>query len=290
MPSRLKMSSGSRDPTANELVQRYRLSSSASLSSATTKRPSLTARLVASTGALIPSSLNVRFLLQVLRGNSSVISSADAHGVVTHSLSRNCVSSLHQNVRSLLLYGKNNVAVASLDGNDTLKGYLSLHQEAANVLTIKWVPNNGLMHSVSQPCDRELSPKHVDGSAATWKDAIIIHVPSIIYIHLHQRGVCTLARRRSMSARRLRAALLQTLAGPSRSSLWTRTACSIVPSNFRPASTASRSSPASKAASRPSIASTHRSLMSPARVSARVSQSDEALHSHIMYIRSSEHA
>lgn len=64
----------------------------------------------------------------------------DAQMAVAYTLNRNCVSSLHQNGRTSLLYGKNNVTVAS-EGSE-LKGYLSLHQESANRLTLKWMANH----------------------------------------------------------------------------------------------------------------------------------------------------
>ena len=60
--------------------------------------------------------------------------------------SRDYVFSLHQNMRSSLLYGKNNVSVASGENNDLLKGYLSLHRENNGSLIVKWTPNQ-LMHA-----------------------------------------------------------------------------------------------------------------------------------------------
>lgn len=78
------------------------------------------------------------------RGNS-MIKSAETNPVAT-SFNRDYVFSLHQNMRSSLLYGKNNVCVSSSEKNDLLKGYLSLHRENTGLLTVKWTPNQ-LMHS-----------------------------------------------------------------------------------------------------------------------------------------------
>lgn len=63
------------------------------------------------------------------------------------SLSRDCVFSLHQNCRTNLLYGKNNIEILSkINKNQTLKGYLSLHKDISiNQLILKWTPNM-LMH------------------------------------------------------------------------------------------------------------------------------------------------
>ncbi|KAI6201561.1 Small G protein signaling modulator 1 [Aphelenchoides besseyi] len=161
------MSAGYRDPTADELVQRFRIASTSSLTSAPPKRPSLT----------------------IVKRGSSVIRAADAQVAVACTLSRNCVSSLHQNVRGSLLYGKNNVAVTTADGAETLKGYLSLHQESNRLLTVKWMPNI-LMHSCSQPASGPGSPIKQDSvdNSQIWKHTIIINLNSIIYIHLHQQG------------------------------------------------------------------------------------------------------
>ena len=78
------------------------------------------------------------------RGNS-MIKSAEVNPVAT-SFNRDYVFSLHQNMRSSLLYGKNNVCVSSSEKSDLLKGYLSLHRENTGILSVKWTPNQ-LMHS-----------------------------------------------------------------------------------------------------------------------------------------------
>ncbi|CAF4348298.1 unnamed protein product, partial [Adineta steineri] len=50
------------------------------------------------------------------------------------------VESLHQNAKSQLIYGKNNVLVQPVPGHDPIPGYLSLHLNQ-NGLTLKWTPN-----------------------------------------------------------------------------------------------------------------------------------------------------
>ncbi|KAI6176851.1 Small G protein signaling modulator 1 [Aphelenchoides bicaudatus] len=148
-----------RDPTADELVQRFRITSTSSLNSTAPKRPSLT----------------------IVKRGSSIRN--DAQIATAYSLNRNCVSSLHQNGRTSLLYGKNNVTVAT-DGNE-LKGYLSLHQ-SVNGLTLKWLANQ-IMNS--QPNSGPGSPTRQEStdSGHLWKHTIIINILSIIYIHLHQQ-------------------------------------------------------------------------------------------------------
>ncbi|CAD5222297.1 unnamed protein product [Bursaphelenchus xylophilus] len=157
------MENGYRDPTADELVQRFRLTSTSSLTSPKLSKPPLT----------------------VFKRGSSVIRSVDVQSVAAYSLSRNCVSSLHQNFRSSLLYGKNNVTVTTSDGSEALKGYLSLHQEHKRAITLKWVPNQ-LMHSSSQSSSD--SPSDNGDNSRLWKHTIMINVNDIIYIHLHSQG------------------------------------------------------------------------------------------------------
>ncbi|KAK0416535.1 hypothetical protein QR680_012547 [Steinernema hermaphroditum] len=151
------------DPTADELVQRHRIHSSASIPSPSPKRPSLS----------------------VMRRGNSVIRSADISGPPV-AISREHVSALHQNIRSSLLYGKNNVGVVlSPDMPTPTKGYLSLHQANTGALTIKWTPNQ-LMHSSSQPSSAASPSLRKCDNHFLWRHAINLPVADIIYIHLHQ--------------------------------------------------------------------------------------------------------
>ncbi|CAI5446177.1 unnamed protein product [Caenorhabditis angaria] len=116
--------------------------------------------------------------LSITRQGSSIVSSLDRNG----SVSRDYVYSLHHNFKTSLLFGKNNVSVAT-DNNDQAKGYLSLHKNYDGNLTLKWIPNQ-LMHASSQP-----SSAHSNNGEFSnlWKNAIQIDMSEIIYIHLHQK-------------------------------------------------------------------------------------------------------
>uniref|UniRef100_A0A7E4VT29 Rab-GAP TBC domain-containing protein n=1 Tax=Panagrellus redivivus TaxID=6233 RepID=A0A7E4VT29_PANRE len=148
-----------RDPTADELVQRSRIASTTSAPAQSPKRPPLSV---------------------MKRGNSMIRSSET--NPVANSFNRDYVFSLHQNQRSLLLYGKNNVGVANNNANTILKGYLSLHREHHGALTVKWTPNQ-LMHSSSEPA----AAPQTDNNHL-WKYVVNIAMEPIIYIHLHQQG------------------------------------------------------------------------------------------------------
>uniref|UniRef100_A0A1I7XZL9 Rab-GAP TBC domain-containing protein n=1 Tax=Steinernema glaseri TaxID=37863 RepID=A0A1I7XZL9_9BILA len=151
------------DPTADELVQRHRIHSCASIPSPSPKRPSLS----------------------VMRRGNSIVRSADVSGPPA-AISREHVSALHQNIRSSLLYGKNNVGVVlSPDVPQPMKGYLSLHQANTGALTIKWTPNQ-LMHSSSQPSSAASPSLRKCDNHFLWRHAINLPVGDVIYIHLHQ--------------------------------------------------------------------------------------------------------
>lgn len=81
-----------------------------------------------------------------MKRGSSIVNSIDNHSSAICTFGRDYVYSLHQNVKSSLLYGKNNVTVALPPDGPPLKGYLSLHQNSPGNVTVKWTPNQ-LMHS-----------------------------------------------------------------------------------------------------------------------------------------------
>ncbi|CAF1300414.1 unnamed protein product [Rotaria sordida] len=107
------------------------------------------------------------------------------------------VESLHQNARSQLIYGKNNVLVQPIPGYDPIPGYLSLHLDQ-NGLTLKWTPNqlmNGCssgtksLKSNSQETNSLDSHSPIDiskRSSILWDYAISVNMSSIVYLHCHQ--------------------------------------------------------------------------------------------------------
>ncbi|NXK08297.1 SGSM2 protein, partial [Herpetotheres cachinnans] len=102
------------DPSADELVQRHRIHGVHGRQDSPSKRPALGIRKRHSSGSMSED----RFAASA----------------------REYVESLHQNSRTHLLYGKNNVLVQPKDDLEAIPGYLSLHQ-SADSLTLKWTPN-----------------------------------------------------------------------------------------------------------------------------------------------------
>uniref|UniRef100_A0A0N5AVY8 Rab-GAP TBC domain-containing protein n=1 Tax=Syphacia muris TaxID=451379 RepID=A0A0N5AVY8_9BILA len=151
------------DPTADELVQRHRLHSISLVCSSPIQSPR-------------------RPPLSILRSGSSIVNNVNSCYNPMCIFGRDYVFSLHQNMKTSLLYGKNNVTVTVSPDGPTLKGYFSLHQISKGNLIIKWTPNQ-LMHSNSQP-----NAMCVDttNSEWLWRHAINLNVNDIIYIHVHQ--------------------------------------------------------------------------------------------------------
>lgn len=88
------------------------------------------------------------------------------------------VESLHQNCKTTLLYGKNNVVVQPCDNSEPLAGYLSLHQSTNN-LEIRWTPNQ-LMKG--KRGDKE---KEQEDVSIYWDYALNIFVRETVYLHCH---------------------------------------------------------------------------------------------------------
>ncbi|XP_039262469.2 small G protein signaling modulator 2-like [Styela clava] len=134
---------------------------------------------------------------------------------------REYVESLHQNSKSTLLYGKNNVVVQPREELNPIHGYLSLHQ-IVDALCMKWTPNQ-LMNvdeeKKSVNCNHEpnsneegkncvknvanlekKSPGHTNkflrleyskapkNQLSYWEYAISVDVQDIVYLHCHQRN------------------------------------------------------------------------------------------------------
>ncbi|XP_044849751.1 small G protein signaling modulator 2 isoform X4 [Mauremys mutica] len=139
------------DPSADELVQRHRIHGAHGRQDSPSKRPALGIRKRHSSG----STAEDRFAASA----------------------REYVESLHQNSRTHLLYGKNNVLVQPKDDMEAILGYLSLHQ-SADSLTLKWTPNQ-LMNGTLRDSELERS--------VYWDYALIVPFSQIVCIHCHQQ-------------------------------------------------------------------------------------------------------
>ncbi|KFR09501.1 Small G protein signaling modulator 2, partial [Opisthocomus hoazin] len=139
------------DPSADELVQRHRIHGVHGRQDSPSKRPALGIRKRHSSG----STSDDRFAASA----------------------REYVESLHQNSRTHLLYGKNNVLVQPKDDLEAIPGYLSLHQ-SADSLTLKWTPNQ-LMNGTLGDSELEKS--------VYWDYALIVPLSQIVCIHCHQQ-------------------------------------------------------------------------------------------------------
>ncbi|XP_017156532.1 small G protein signaling modulator 1 [Drosophila miranda] len=144
------------DPHADELVQRHRISSG-NRTPPTCHRPIINFK-------------------RSLHTSSEDTSSGSFKACSPASVAKDYVESLHQNSRTTLLYGKNNVLVLPKDVSEPMPGYLSLHQSIQS-LTIKWTPNQ-LMNGYN---DGDNSDK-----SFYWSYALNINVDEIVYVHCHQ--------------------------------------------------------------------------------------------------------
>uniref|UniRef100_A0A8C7G7C6 Small G protein signaling modulator 2 n=1 Tax=Oncorhynchus kisutch TaxID=8019 RepID=A0A8C7G7C6_ONCKI len=142
------------DPSANELVQRHWIHGAHRGQDASPSR---------------------RPALGIQKRQSSVSMSEDKFAASA----REYVESLHQNSRTHLLYGKNNVLVQPKE-IEVLRGYLSLHQSGDN-LTLKWTPNQ-LINGTLGDCDLEKS--------IYWDYALTVPLRQVVCIHCHQRPDC----------------------------------------------------------------------------------------------------
>ncbi|KAM4760716.1 small G protein signaling modulator 2 isoform 9-T9 [Cyanocitta cristata] len=139
------------DPSADELVQRHRIHGTHGRQDSPSKRPALGIR----------------------KRHSSGSTSEDRFAASA----REYVESLHQNSRTHLLYGKNNVLVQPKDDLEAIPGYLSLHQ-SADSLTLKWTPNQ-LMNGTLGDSELEKS--------VYWDYALVVPLSQIVCIHCHQQ-------------------------------------------------------------------------------------------------------
>ncbi|XP_012508500.1 PREDICTED: small G protein signaling modulator 2 isoform X2 [Propithecus coquereli] len=139
------------DPSADELVQRHRIRGPPSRQDSPAKRPAL----------------------GIQKRHSSGSASEDRLAACA----REYVESLHQNSRTRLLYGKNNVLVQPKEDMEAVPGYLSLHQSAES-LTLKWTPNQ-LMNGTLGDSELEKS--------VYWDYALVVPFSQIVCIHCHQQ-------------------------------------------------------------------------------------------------------
>ena len=173
------------DPSADELLQRHRLSSQTAQNGSMT--PPAGRRPLGVTYRWPTSSLDF--------GAKSTTNGSD--GEMTpraSSLScspRDFVDSLHQNCRSTLLYGKNNVVVRAKGQQAPVPGYLSLHA-TPHSLIIKWTPNQ-IMHvggesaGASPPATASASTGAASSQQASlWDLALSVNMEEIVYVHCHQ--------------------------------------------------------------------------------------------------------
>ncbi|CAF0925160.1 unnamed protein product [Adineta ricciae] len=175
------------DPHADELVQRHRLHNN--------NRPTVNSTSMAM-NKKNPNSVKCRPSLQMnLKSHASSSGEETQRHIQLISINpaREYVDSLHQNAKSQLLYGKNNIFVQPASGHDPIPGYLSLHHNKHG-LTLKWTPNqlmNGYNESTkttkteSEETNNDTieSPKKY---SVFWDYAITINMSSIVYLHCHQ--------------------------------------------------------------------------------------------------------
>ncbi|XP_074643721.1 small G protein signaling modulator 2-like isoform X2 [Tubulanus polymorphus] len=168
------------DPPADELVQRHRIHSSGNHFNS----PGSPKRL----GLHVPRNTSSSGSDEALR---SVPLSAKEY-----------VESLHQNSKTTLLYGKNNVLVQPKEDVEMMPGYLSLHQSVEG-LTIKWTPNQ-LMNGCCEIDENEEFDRRPDNTFRYsktlnklikisgkrnlyWDYAVTIFLDEIVYLHCHQQ-------------------------------------------------------------------------------------------------------
>ncbi|OQV13372.1 Small G protein signaling modulator 2 [Hypsibius exemplaris] len=150
------------DPPADELVLRHRIHGSA-------------VQYQLSSGSLnSPKHLG----LKIKRGQSHSTSSCEE---APRGAAKNYVESLHQNNKSTLLYGKNNVYMRPRDHSAAMPGYLSLHQGPDGILAVKWTPNQLMNIPAEESFDTVVERSQY------WDYAICIFVPSIVYLHCHHQ-------------------------------------------------------------------------------------------------------
>jgi len=177
------------DPHADELVQRHRMHSH---QRNTNHSNTMMMNMNNSHSRKFRPSLQIN---SKRHASSSVEEAQRTTSVISANPARDYVESLHQNAKSQLIYGKNNVFVQPISGYDPIPGYLSLHHYQYG-LTLKWTPNqlmNGYNEnsklSKTTPEGKEEMENNVESPkkfSVYWDYAISINMSSIVYLHCHQ--------------------------------------------------------------------------------------------------------
>lgn len=94
---------------------------------------------------------------------------------------------MHQNHRAALLFGKNNVRVlpAGSDLTEAIPGYLALHQNIVQGLTIKWTPNE-LMNGGGTSEGTAGGGVEIEDKSIYWDYALQVRLDEVVYVHCHQ--------------------------------------------------------------------------------------------------------
>ena len=123
--------------------------------------------------------------------SNSISPSMNAQSSFSSSFSaREYVESLHQNSKSQLVYGKNNVIVQQKDSE--FAGYLSLHLNSSGLL-LKWTPNQ-LMNSAGETSSQEDPQTSANQQNLTktqssyWEYAMCVDINTIVYLHCQQQS------------------------------------------------------------------------------------------------------
>ncbi|CAF1043202.1 unnamed protein product [Adineta steineri] len=188
------------DPHANELVQRHRMHSGNRTS---TNATSMMINVNDSHSPKFRPRLQINLKRHASSSSEDTQRNNRSLSMATNS-AKDYVESLHQNAKSQLIYGKNNVLVQPVPGHDPIPGYLSLHLNQ-NGLTLKWTPNQLMNGSGSSsnnnnnnipksskddseeidPLDSNNTPETSKRASILWDYAISVNMSLIVYLHCH---------------------------------------------------------------------------------------------------------
>ncbi|KAK4470134.1 hypothetical protein MN116_005718 [Schistosoma mekongi] len=117
------------------------------------------------------------------------------------------VESMHQSLRTRLLYGKNNVLMQPANSSNPIPGYLSLiDSDSGKLIVLKWTPNSAVTspqstsvlssnqnsQELSFPTDPMLDSRldldDLTDKETFWGYAIKIKMTDVVYAHFHESG------------------------------------------------------------------------------------------------------